>query len=116
MNLPGDGELWVADNAVGDDVERIGRGDLADRDDLTATGRDPRAPSALIVLPGGSTDPVRLGVCGFLDAQLLPWSTGPSSGASGYGASLGPCLTGAAVLADGTIVTATADGLVRLPT
>jgi hypothetical protein len=59
-------------------------------------------------------------VCGFLDAQLLPWSTGPSTGTStgtsGYGASLGPCLTGAAVLTDGTIVTATADGLVRLPT
>ena len=113
-----DGELWVADNAVGDDVERIGRGDLADRDELTATGRDPRAPSALIVLPGGSTDPVTLGVCGFLDAQLLAWSTststGTSTGSSGDGASLGPCLTGAAVLADGTIVTATADGLVLL--
>ena len=38
------GELWVADNAVGDDVERIGRGDLADRDELTATGRDPPRP------------------------------------------------------------------------
>lgn len=108
------GELWAADNAVGDDVERIGRADLADRDELTDTERDPRAPSALIVLPGGSTDPVRLGVCGFLDAQLLPWSTGTSTGSSGYGASLGPCLTGAAVLPDGSIVTATADGLVLL--
>jgi hypothetical protein len=109
-----DGELWVADNAVGDDVERIGRADLADRDDLTATGRDPRAPSALIALGGEGPNPVRLAVCGFLDGQLLPWTPGASTGTSGYGPSLGPCRTGAAVLADGTIVTATDDGLVLL--
>jgi hypothetical protein len=109
-----DGELWVADNAVGDDVERIGRADLADRDDLTATGRDPRAPSALIAVGREGTNPLRLAVCGFLDAQLLPWTPGTSADPPGYGASLGPCLTGAAVLADGTIVTATDDGLVVL--
>lgn len=111
-----DGELWVADNAVGDDVERIGRADLADRDDLTATGRDPRSPSTLIAVGGDGTNPVRLAVCGFLDAQLLSWATESAADTAVYGDSLGPCLTGAAVLTDGTIVTATADGLVRLPT
>ncbi len=117
-----DGELWVADNAVGDDVERIGRGDLADRDDLATTGRDPRAPSAVIVLPDDTFDARRLGVCGFLDAQLLAWTpdaeADPAGSAdeSGYGDTLGPCLTGATVLADGTIVTATADGLLIVAT
>ncbi|TFH13752.1 MAG: hypothetical protein E4H05_10450 [Acidimicrobiales bacterium] len=101
-----DAQLWVADNAVGADTERIGRGDLGGRDTFTPTGVEPRAPSAMIALDDGS-----IAVCGFLDAQLLPWS--PDTGT--YGDTLGPCLTGAAVLEDGSIVTATADALVLLP-
>ena len=103
--------LWVADNAVGDDTERIGPIDLAegstriDRADLAATGSDPRAPSALIAL-----DDSTVAVCGFLDSQLRRWSVDPP----GYGDELGPCLTGAVVLSDGTIVTATPDGLSAL--
>ena len=103
--------LWVADNAVGDDTERIGPIDLAegsmriDRADLAATGGDPRAPSALVALDDGT-----LAVCGFLDSQLRRWSVDPP----GYGDALGPCLTGAVVLSDGTIVTATPDGLSAL--
>jgi hypothetical protein len=100
------GRLWVADNAVGDDVEHIGRGDLADRDDHTTTGVAPRAPSAVVPLTDG-----RLGICGFLDGQLLTWST---EDPSGYGDALGPCLTGATALADGTIVTATDTAIVRI--
>ena len=103
-----DGELWVADNAVGNDIERIGRGDLTDRDDLAATGRDPRAPSAVVALPDGN-----LAVCGFLDGQLLAWQT---DDAPRYSTPLGPCLTGAVTLADGTVVTASAspDGAMSL--
>jgi hypothetical protein len=105
-----DGEqLWVADNAVGDDTERIGSIDLAtgsgrtDRSDLDETGTEPRAPSAIIALPDGD-----VAVCGFLDARLRRWS------AATYSNELGPCVAGAVVLADGTIVTATADALVAL--
>jgi hypothetical protein len=103
--------LWIADNAVGDDTERTGIVDLAtgsnrvDRGDLVATGEDPRAPSAVVALADGT-----IGVCGFLDGELRLWSPDPS----GYGASIGPCLAGAAVLRDGTIVTATADALVAI--
>ena len=97
--LDGD-ELWVADNAVGDDVERIGRGDLEARDRHIATGRAPRAPSAMVALDDG-----RLGVCGFLDGRLLAWRTDDA----GYSDGLGPCLTGAATLPDGRIVTAAAN-------
>jgi len=104
-------QLWVADNAVDDDTERTGSFDLTDpsgrldRSDLDATGSSPRAPSAVIAVPGGD-----VAVCGFLDSELRRWSTDPP----GYGDVLGPCLTGAAALPDGTIVTATADGLVAI--
>ena len=101
----GGGQLWVADNAVGDDVEHIGRGDLLDRGDHAPTDAAPRAPSAMVALGDG-----RLGVCGFLDAQLLVWTD-----ASGYGEALGPCLTGATTLTDGSIVTATDSAIVLLP-
>ena len=106
-----DNRLWVADNAVGDDTERIGVVDLSpgsertDRANLDATGSAPRAPSAIVALPDGD-----MAVCGFLDAQLRRWTPDPP----GYGDDLGPCLTGAIVLSDGTIVTATADGLVTI--
>ena len=96
-----DGRVWVADNAVGDDVERIGRGDLEARGLHTATGQAPRAPSAITALADGN-----LAVCGFLDGQLLPWQT---DDAPGYFPTLGPCLTGAATLPDGRIVTAAAN-------
>lgn len=112
-----DGErLWVADNAVGDDTERTGVIDLAgvsdladasariDRNDLDATGGAPRAPSAVAVSADGS-----VAVCGFLDAELRPWTPG-----TGYGDPIGPCLTAATVLADATVVTATADALVAI--
>jgi hypothetical protein len=103
--------LWVADNAVGNDTERTGFVDLAagsarvDRDDLDPTGEDPRAPSAMVTLADGT-----IAVCGFLDAELRPWS--PDT--PGHGASIGPCLAGATALADGTIVTATTDALVAV--
>ncbi len=98
--------LWVADNAVGEDIERIGRGDLGGRATFPPSDADPRAPSATLVLDDGS-----LAVCGFLDGQLRLWS--PTDAA--YGEALGPCLTGATTLPDGSIVAATAHALVLLP-
>jgi len=102
-------QLWVADNAVGDDTERIGAVDLrapsVERDDLGVSGADPRAPSALVELPDGT-----IAVCGYLDGRLRRWSVDPPR----YGDSLGPCLTGSTVLAGGTVVTATAGGLVAI--
>jgi hypothetical protein len=56
------GALWVADNAPGDDPERIGRGDRR-TDRVALPGM--RAPSALVELGPG-----RLGLCGYLDGQL----------------------------------------------
>lgn len=111
------GAVWVADNAVGDDVERIGRGDLADRDAHARTGADPRAPSAIVELADGS-----LAICGFLDGDLRRWEPvtdgdGPADPQPTFrrGEILGPCLTGAALAPTGDVVTATADALVVVP-
>jgi len=102
-----DGALWVADNAVVDDIERIGRRDLDDRDDHSRSDAPPRAPSAVIALPDAD-----LAICGFLDSGLRRWTTADAS-TVGYGATLGPCITGATIIADGTIVTAASvDGVV----
>jgi len=104
-------EVWVADNAVGEDVERIGRARPRGRDGLAISDADPRAPSAMVALPGGD-----YGVCGFLDGNLRSWTPTDDAGSDGsYGDPLGPCLTGATTLDDGSIATATADGLVLLP-
>jgi hypothetical protein len=104
-------EVWVADNAVGEDTERIGRAGPGGRDELARSDVDPRAPSAVVALPGGN-----YGVCGFLDGDLRSWTPTGDAGSDGsYGDSLGPCLTGATELDDGSIATATADGLVLLP-
>ena len=104
--------LWVADNAVGDDTERLGRADLADRDEHPSTGAPPRAPSAMIDLGDD-----RFGICGFLDQELQAWSLDDTL-TPRQGDTLGPCLTGATNVAlddgDPVIVTATADALIAL--
>ena len=66
FDVAGTGDaVWIADNAVGDDVERIGRADLSDCDDHPATDGDPRAPASLLTL-----DDDTLLICGFLDGEL----------------------------------------------
>ncbi len=87
------GAIWVADNAPGEDPERIGRGDPA------AAGGEPtalpgrRAPAALIELAPG-----RLGLCGYLDGELTVVQIG---GEPRLGERLATgCRTGAALLAD----------------
>ncbi|MEM9514595.1 MAG: hypothetical protein AAGA42_07015 [Actinomycetota bacterium] len=110
-----DAQLWVADNAVGDDVERIGRADLADRDDHRPSNVDDRAPAAMLAL-----DDDTLLICGFLDGELQRWDVG--SPTPSLVETIGPCLTGVTTVDLGddasgarVLVTATADALVALP-
>lgn len=117
-------DIWVADNAAGadpeddsvDDIERIGRADLLpDRADMTRIVEAGRAPSAMIPLPDG-----RLAICGFLDNELRAYEivdgadADPSNPATvdlaeselARAGTIMPCITGAAIFDDGTIVTA----------
>lgn len=109
---PDDAEIWVADNAAGpdpddetvDDIERIGRADLvADRNDMTRITESPRAPAAMVELPDG-----RLGICGFLDGSMRAYEVVDGDGPRTFldrAGTIMPCLTGAAVFDDGTVVT-----------
>lgn len=117
-------EVWVADNAAGpdpddesvDDIERIGRAEQQpDRSTMTRIAEPGRAPSAMIPLTDG-----RLGICGFLDAELRAYEIidgselDPPNPATVdlersdvvRAGTIMPCLTGAAIFDDGTIVTA----------
>ena len=110
-------DIWVADNAAGpdpendavDDIERIGRADLvADRANMERITEPGRAPTSMVELPDG-----RIGICGFLDNELRAYEVVrnvesdaddvlPTLDRAG---TIMPCLTGATVFADGTIVT-----------
>ena len=107
------GGVWVADNAAGpdpddesrDDVERVGRADLVgDRNEMDEVPWPGRAPAAMVELPDG-----RLGICGFLDNELRAYDVVDSPAGERTGleraGTIMPCLTGAAVFGDGTIVT-----------
>lgn len=110
--------VWVADNSPdGSDLppaerapERIGRADIA-RHTPTDLPLPQRAASALVVLPDG-----RLGVCGFLDGEMWAYDVSPdaaddrdAAGDISRAGTIGPCLTGAALLADGSVITASTD-------
>lgn len=109
------GDVWFADNAAGpdpddpevDDIERIGRADLIDdRNDVARIDDPGRAATSMIELPDG-----RLGICGFLDNELVAYDiVEPTDGGDATELELGdtimPCITGAAIFTDGTIVTA----------
>ncbi|MEM8748147.1 MAG: hypothetical protein AAGF91_15710 [Actinomycetota bacterium] len=116
-SLPGGGGIglvWVWDNAAGadpldesiDDIERIGRADLqVDRQQMRRIEFAGRAPSDMVELPDG-----RLGVCGFLDNEMRAYemfdTDDPMQPILVRAGTIMPCLTGAAVFDDGTIVTA----------
>ena len=103
------GVLWVADNTPGDQPERIGRGDrpAGEATDLDTEADGEAAPSALVALGGG-----RLGRCGFLAGRVdVVDVSGEAPRITDTGLAE-PCRTGAAVLSDGRIVTATLDSLV----
>jgi len=98
-----DGALWVADNAPGDSPERLGRGDRP-RERAELPGR--RAPAALVELADG-----RLGLCGYLDGDLVPIEIDPRNprAAPDVGEPIASgCNTGALRLRDGRI--AVSDG------
>ena len=99
ITLTRGGVIWVADNSPGAEPERLGRGDrpATEAPDLEVM----RAPSALIELVDG-----RLGVCGFVSGTLDAVDVDGGS-SDEQGSLITPCRTGAAVLADGRIVTAT---------
>jgi hypothetical protein len=87
-----DGEVWVADNAPGDEPERIGRGDATRAERTTLPGK--RAPAALVEL-----EPDLLGLCGYLDGELtLVDIHDDHPSVDGHAAS--DCRTGAATLRD----------------
>ena len=97
-----DGSLWVADNAPGKSPERIGRGDGDGRPRRPLPGK--RAPSALVTIGPG-----RLGLCGFLDGVLREVRVDRDRAEDPGPAVVGPCLVGAARLADGRLVVASED-------
>lgn len=98
--------IWVADNSP--DGSDLPVGERAPERIATAEGNGPglsepppqRAPSAIVALPGG-----RYGVCGFLDNEMRAYEIGADNTLERAG-TIGPCLTGATVLSDGSIVTA----------
>jgi hypothetical protein len=96
-----DGAVWVADNAPGDEPERIGRGDPEAAADTAAADRTAlpgrRAPAALVELGPG-----RLGLCGYLDGELTVVDVRGDRPRVGGRLATG-CRTGAAVLADGRL-------------
>jgi hypothetical protein len=93
MTVRRNGEVWVADNAAGQDAERLGRGDGAE---LIGELPGRRAPSALVELPDG-----RLAVCGYLTDDLRvvePRPDGDRLGIEVGAAVVDHCRTSAVVL------------------
>jgi hypothetical protein len=105
------GTIWVADNAPdGSDLpvaERDGERIAQATGDAAGILEPPpqRAPSAIVQLPDG-----RLGVCGFLDNEMRAYDIATDSGTLERSGTIGPCLSGATVLDDGTVVTSSLDG------
>lgn len=101
--------IWVVDNAPGADPERIARiGRDGSVETLDLEGR--RAPSSLDALPNGD-----LVLCGFV-SEVVERIPVAGRGISAPTEELGPpCATGVAVLADGSLVTTTADAVWRDP-
>jgi hypothetical protein len=91
--VTGDGALWVADNAPGDDPETIGRGDRTSRRTALPGAR---APSALVEI-----DPDHLGVCGYLDGELHIVELSDDQPDIDDDAAAMGCRTGAIALGDG---------------
>jgi glucose/arabinose dehydrogenase len=92
-----DGAIWVADNAPGDEPERIGRGEGQARGAEPAPLPGRRAPAALVELAPG-----RLGLCGYLDGELTVVDVRDGRPRLGDRLATG-CRTGAAMLADGRL-------------
>ena len=109
FTLTGDGSVWVADNAPDGSDRPVAERDGERISDALRTGPDfvdpppQRAHSAIAELPDG-----RLGVCGFLDDEMLAYERQSDGGLERAG-TIGRCQTSVAVLDDGTIVVVSVD-------
>lgn len=109
MTVVGD-DIWLVDNAPGPQPERVVRISPSGDEAVLELDGEMRAPSSLDVLPDGD-----LVLCGFV-SQVVERLPIPESGVAEPGEVLGPpCATGVTVLADGSIVTTTADAVWRDP-
>lgn len=103
-------DIWLVDNAPGETPERVVRIPPSGDPAVLELEGEMRAPSSLAVLPDGD-----LVLCGFVSGivERLPV---PADGVAAPTEELGPpCATGVAVLADGSIVSTTADAIWREP-
>ncbi|MDZ7675847.1 MAG: PQQ-dependent sugar dehydrogenase [Acidimicrobiales bacterium] len=102
-------EIWLADNAPGDEPERLVRIPFEGEPSMLEL-EEKRAPSSLDVLPDGD-----LVLCGFV-SEVVERVPTPVEGVVAPTEELGPpCATGVTVLADGSVVTTTADAVWRDP-
>ncbi len=109
MTVVGD-DIWLVDNAPGSRPERIVRISASGEESVLELEGEMRAPSSLDVLPDGD-----LVLCGFV-SEIVERIPVPDEGVVAPTEELGPpCATGVAVLADGSIVTTTADSVWRDP-
>ena len=109
MTVVGD-DIWLVDNAPGPQPERVVRISPTGEESVLELDGDMRAPSSLDVLPDGD-----LVLCGFV-SEVVERLPVPESGVAVPSDVLGPpCATGVTVLADGSIVTTTADAVWRDP-
>lgn len=109
FTIVADGTVWVADNAPDGSDRPVAERDGERISDGLRTGAgfvDPppqRAHAAIAELPDG-----RLGVCGFLDDEMLAYER-LETGELERAGTIGRCQSGVAVLDDGTIVVVSVD-------
>ncbi|MGH9000155.1 MAG: PQQ-dependent sugar dehydrogenase [Acidimicrobiia bacterium] len=104
------GRLWVADNAPGEEPERLVRGDLGPGRERAAVLPSQTAPSGLAAAED------HLIVCGFLTGELLTYGLAGSGVPDATGRSLAEdCRLGVVTLTDGRLAYATAGAIRVLP-
>lgn len=99
FTVTGSGDVWVADNAPGEQPERLGQGDVPEvpRADLP----DRTAPSVVIDLGPG-----QIGVCGYLDGDLRVIDVGADGPTIGDTLVEEVCKTGAEVIGEDLLAVA----------
>lgn len=103
-----DGDLWVADNAPGEEVERLARGDVGPRPSSSLALPPHTAPSGLTAVSDRE-----LVLCGYGTRVLQRYRIGPDGMAAPVGRPLATdCSLGVVVLSDGRLAYADA-GLIR---